>query len=653
MKFTRRLLAGCLGVYIFCSLLNAQQPSASASPAVVPRLVNFSGRAADTQGKIITGIAGATFAIYSDEYEGAALWLETQNIQADGKGNYTVQLGATKPDGLPLDLFTSGEARWLGVTINNGSEQPRILLLSVPYALKAADAETIGGLPPSAFVLAAEAKGFSGSESATVGAAPGASAATIGSATAAANQSPEKSSKVTTTGGTVNTIPLFTTATNIQNSLLTQTGTTAVNVGGQLNMFALGTATASKGFDSQPDDFVASVFNSSTGKAVSQTFQLQAEPVNNDTSSASGSLSLLYASGTGTPAETGLNISNTGSITATGLFISTTSALPLFAASSNDDTPVIEGLATSKTGSTVGVDGATNSSASNAYGVFGAATASSGSPIGVYGLGQSTLTTSIGVFGQYATESATGAGFLQQAAGVWGDGSTGDENDGGEVGVLGTIDNGHAGLFMSNGGAVTLKVVNNSSNGQVFEAASGSGNSCFIFASGDLSCTGTKNALVPVDGGQRTVAMSAIESPENWFEDLGSAKLVNGVAVVELDPTFIQTVNSTIDYKVFPVPNGDCKGLYVTKKTATSFEVRELGGGTSSIAFDYRITALRLKYENVRFMDRTHDMELSKQMRERLKRTGAKPQSHDPAKATQATPTRAALKPNLAAATAR
>src|SRR3990170_1578308 len=33
-------------------------------------------------------------------------------------------------------------------------EQPRILLVSVPYALKAADAETLGGKPASAFVLA-------------------------------------------------------------------------------------------------------------------------------------------------------------------------------------------------------------------------------------------------------------------------------------------------------------------------------------------------------------------------------------------------------------------------------------------------------------------------------------------------------------------
>jgi hypothetical protein len=60
-----------------------------------------------------------------------------------------------------------------------------------------------------------------------------------------------------------------------------------------------------------------------------------------------------------------------------------------------------------------------------------------------------------------------------------------------------------------------------------------------------------------------------------------------------------------MDYKVFPVPNGDCKGLYITNKTQTSFEVHELGGGTSSVAFDYRIMAKRRGYENIRLADRT------------------------------------------------
>jgi len=38
-------------------------------------------------------------------------------------------------------------------------------------------------------------------------------------------------------------------------------------------------------------------------------------------------------------------------------------------------------------------------------------------------------------------------------------------------------------------------------------------------------------------------------------------------------------------------PLGETQGLYVARKTPTGFEVREQGGGTSNIAFDYRIVA--------------------------------------------------------------
>jgi hypothetical protein len=97
------------------------------------------------------------FALYKDQQGGAALWQETQNVTLDASGRYTVQLGSSLSGGLPLDVFTSGEARWLGVHADGEPEQPRVLLLSVPYALKAADAETVGGLPPSAFMLAVPA----------------------------------------------------------------------------------------------------------------------------------------------------------------------------------------------------------------------------------------------------------------------------------------------------------------------------------------------------------------------------------------------------------------------------------------------------------------------------------------------------------------
>jgi trimeric autotransporter adhesin len=302
----------CVAVLVVSLLLVAVLPglaqqTSSANDAAIPTLVNFSGVLTDLEGKPLTGIVGVTFLLYKDQQGGAPLWMETQNIQPNKTGQYSVMLGATTADGLPSDLFVSGEARWLGVQVQGQEEQTRVMLLSVPYAMKAADAQTLGGLPASAFVLATPVMGSNTS-------APQASSSAITNASA-----PPTSSDVTTTDGTVNALPLWTTATNIQNSIVTQTGTTAVNIAGKLNLPATGTATSTGGKNSEAHTFAASAYNSSTSAAVAQTFQLQAEPAGNDTSAPSGTLNMLFGSGTSTPAETGLKISNRGLITfATG-----------------------------------------------------------------------------------------------------------------------------------------------------------------------------------------------------------------------------------------------------------------------------------------------------------------------------------------------
>jgi len=86
-------------------------------------------------------------------------------------------------------------------------------------------------------------------------------------------------------------------------------------VRGAFTLPATATATAAKGGNSQPDVMIASVFNGTTSTAVNQKFQLQAEPAGNDTATASGTLNLLYGSGTAAPAETGLKINALGQIT--------------------------------------------------------------------------------------------------------------------------------------------------------------------------------------------------------------------------------------------------------------------------------------------------------------------------------------------------
>jgi hypothetical protein len=973
----------------------AQTSTQTAS--ALPRLVRFGGIVKDGNANPLTGVVGLTFGLYSEQTGGAPLWLETQNVTPDGNGHYVVLLGSTKPDGLPAEIFTSEQARWVGVQVTGQAEQPRVLLVSAPYALKAGDAETVGGLPPSAFVLAAP---------------PVASPTTTGAPAQPGNALP---AGAVTGSGTADYVPLWTSTSNIGNSVLFQSGSGktakvgintitpastldvkgAATIRGLFSLPAAGTATATKGYNSEAEELTASAFNSGTGTAVTQNFQWQVEPLGNDSSTANGALHLLFGQGTNKLTETGLNIASNGQITfatgqafpgtgdgtvtsvgsgagltggpitgsgtlsiATGgvtnamlmnpsltvtagsglsgggavaLGGSTTlnlasnacasgsalSALPFtcspfatlgannftgnegvtgnvtasgevqggvvnattsfdigglafafgsdqnaflgFAGNSamtgqgntatgyqslyfntsgsfntanglnalydntasNNTATGFQALVSNTTGrantafgnqalylnitgalntavgdlagpdvnstnlsnstaigtyatvsennalvlgqttpgvpgdawvnvgigtavprsvleanvgvasglgptvtltNSAGGTGASDSLDFNTYtpstvGVYnpaarisavdqgnysdaivfqsnipglpnsglqtnmtitpsgvtglsstvggnaltGSNTAKSGASNGVYGYSESpagsgvvgiNYTTSgngvygqsngssgigvygtagsfsgIGTFGQSGSLSATGSGLAAELAvlflgdtiggsGVWGDGGS-PSGAGYTAGVIGTVDDGSAGIFASNSssGGPTLLALNNNSSGYPLMAYNDTNHSyCYVSETGSLNCVGAEGAVVPIDGGARKVALSAIESPKNWFEDFGSAQLSRGSAVVAIDSEFAQTVNTSTDYMVIPVPNGDCKGLYVTRKTPTSFEVRELGGGTSSIRFDYRIVVLRKSYENIRFADHTNDPDPRKMM---------------------------------------
>jgi hypothetical protein len=186
---------------------------------------------------------------------------------------------------------------------------------------------------------------------------------------------------------------------------------------------------------------------------------------------------------------------------------------------------------------------------SASYGVYGLSTAPPAPnttppqvPAGVYGQSFG------GGFGVLGVAARTGAG-------VTGTGS----GDG--IGVLGYHPNGAAGYFDGN-----------------------------LFVTGQIFA-GIKDAIVPFPDGSNRL-LHCMESPEHWFEDFGSARLKRGRATVKLDADFAKVVMLD-DYRVFLTPEGDCKGLYVRSKRGASFEVRELQGGTSSIAFSYRIVAKR------------------------------------------------------------
>jgi hypothetical protein len=143
-------------ILLFAAFAAAQATQSSSSNMSVPRMVRYNGTLKNNR-EMPNRVVGITFALYSDQEGGSPLWLVTQSVNLDTQGHYSVQLGSTTNDGLPTDLFTSGEAL-VGSTAGQ-AEQSRVLLLSLPYALKAGEAETWGGLTPSAVVLASDVQG--------------------------------------------------------------------------------------------------------------------------------------------------------------------------------------------------------------------------------------------------------------------------------------------------------------------------------------------------------------------------------------------------------------------------------------------------------------------------------------------------------------
>ena len=466
------LCAGLASLFCMSLMLAQQQPHAAAS-VLVPRLIRFGGVVKDDTGRPLTGFVGITFGLYKEQEGGAALWLETQNTPLEANGRYSVLLGATKSEGVPMELFTSGEARWLGVNVQGQSEQPRVLLVSVPYALKAADAETVGGKPASAFVLAAPQVGAASKSSGSRVAGP--SPLTVGGS------------------GTKNFIPIWTNSTTLGNSILFQSsskvgiGTTSPAAKAEIVVPSEGTLALR--LRSGPNSFLDITPTNTGGR-----FQTVLNTVNNR--------DVILLTGTGTSFRVGSS--------------TTTPAAKAEIVAPSEGTLALRLLS--------GPNSFLDITPTNTGGKFQT------------------------VFDTLNPRDVVFVGGTQNVG-------------------MGTTSP-----------AAKLHVI------------------------GNFIATGTKSALVETASyGKRQ--LYAVESPENWFEDFGGGQLIHGRTVVKLDPIFAETVSTEDEYHVFLTPKGDCKGLYVANQSTTSFEVRELRNGKSSVAFDYRIVAKRKGYERARLAE--------------------------------------------------
>jgi hypothetical protein len=304
------------------------------------------------------------------------------------------------------------------------------------------------------------------------------------------------------------------------------------------------------------------------------------------------------AAGSGVP----VSLFATGDDVYAGAFITNGGDFPSLFADNNTGT-AFEAMAATGYG--------VSASTSSGTGVYGS---TSGGGSGVEGLSTSLGEQEAGVLGIGNTTSVVGS-LYNIYSGVWGDTGTSSTTvaPAWAIGVLGTADDGYAGVFLNNSTGFSTMYVSNASTGGtglstgIFKTlmASTPTGTCGIGGNGDLSCTGQVKALVSAGNGTRTVETYSVQSPENWMEDFGSGQVNHGVAVVKIDPAYGETVTADSSYHVFLTPNGDSKGLYVINKTATSFEVRESSGGTSSLSFDYRIVAKRRGFEAQRLTDVT------------------------------------------------
>jgi hypothetical protein len=207
-----------LQIYVWTSALFICSPywtsgqeatSETASVSAVPPVVRITGSLKDSGGNPRSSTVEITFGIYSQPTGGVALWQETRNVRLDQKGGYSVLLGADVVGGIPVEVFPSGQPRWLSVQPSGEPEQARKFFTSVPYALQAGNSETLGGLPPSAFLRADSGAAENASSASTVA---------VGVVSSGQSPSVGQQQRVAAQSGTVNDIPKFLTSSSLGNS---------------------------------------------------------------------------------------------------------------------------------------------------------------------------------------------------------------------------------------------------------------------------------------------------------------------------------------------------------------------------------------------------------------------------------------------------
>lgn len=133
-----------------------------------------------------------------------------------------------------------------------------------------------------------------------------------------------------------------------------------------------------------------------------------------------------------------------------------------------------------------------------------------------------------------------------------------------------------------------------SSRIQFYDSFSGDGRD-IIALQGDLEVRGTKSRVARTENFSERL-LYCYETPTPMFGDLGCGTTNDrGIAIVDIDPAFSETINSGIEYQVFLQKEGD-GDIWVAEKDTEFFMVR----GTPNLKFSWEVKCIQKSFEHLR-----------------------------------------------------
>ena len=121
---------------------------------------------------------------------------------------------------------------------------------------------------------------------------------------------------------------------------------------------------------------------------------------------------------------------------------------------------------------------------------------------------------------------------------------------------------------------------------------------------GDIFSEGIKHFVHKIPELNLQINYISIEGGEAGVYFRGTAKLINGEAVVSLPEHFTLVTSTIVPLTVVVTPQENCNGLYVAKKSTKEIVIKELQNGKSNTEFDYIVIGVRKGYENVKIVER-------------------------------------------------